>query len=78
MVTTGIDLKNVAGIPEITKFQEHFHEYKIVVYSGLICESIMYQGRVDSDKPINLLFDEVTQHYHVIANWTGPWTMICL
>jgi len=32
--TTGIDLKNVAGIPERTEFQEHFHEYKIVVYSG--------------------------------------------
>ena len=31
----------------------------------------MYQGRVDSDKRINLLFDEVTQHYHVIANVTG-------
>ena len=33
--TTGIDLKNEGRIPEITRFQEHFHEYKIVVYSGL-------------------------------------------
>ena len=31
--TTGIDLKNGGGIPELTRFQEHFHEYKIVVYS---------------------------------------------
>jgi len=30
----------------------------------------MYQGHVESDKRINLLFDEVTQHYHVIANLT--------
>ena len=30
--TTGIDLKNGGGIPELTRFQEHFHEYKIVVY----------------------------------------------
>ena len=29
------------------------------------------EGHVDSDKRINLLFDEVTQHYHVIANLTG-------
>jgi hypothetical protein len=30
----------------------------------------MYQGLVDSDKRINLLVDEVRQHYHVIANLT--------
>ena len=49
----------------------NFHEYKIIVYSELNCESIMYQGLVDSDKRINLLVDEVRQHYHVIANLTG-------
>ena len=31
----------------------------------------MYQENVDSDKRINLLFVEVTQHYHDIANMTG-------
>jgi len=69
--TTAIDLKNGGGIPELTRFQEHFHEYKIVVYSGVNCDSIMYQGHVESDKRINLLFDEVTRHYHVIGNLTG-------
>jgi len=66
--TTGIDLKNSDGIPELTRFQEHFHEYKIMVYSGLNCGSIMYQGHVESEKRINLLFDELTRHYHVIGN----------
>ena len=56
--TTGTDLKNVAGILELTRFQEHFHEYKIVLYSGLNCESIIFQGHVDPDKRINLLLDE--------------------
>jgi len=28
--TTGIDLTNGAGLPELVKFQEHFREYKIV------------------------------------------------
>ena len=65
--TTGIDLKNGGGIPELTRFQEHFHEYKIVVYSRLICDRIMYQGYVESDKRINLLFDEVTRHYMILA-----------
>ena len=31
--TTGIDLNNGGGIPELTRFQDHFHEYKIGVYS---------------------------------------------
>jgi hypothetical protein len=29
--TTGIDLENGAGIPELATFQEHFSEYRIVV-----------------------------------------------
>jgi len=61
--TAGIDLKNVGGITELTRFQEHFHEYKIMTYSGLNCDCIMYQGHVESHKRINLLFDEVTRHY---------------
>ena len=46
--TTVIDLENGARILELTRFQEHFHEYKIVVYSGLKCESIMYQRHVET------------------------------
>jgi len=41
----GIDLTNGAGIPELTKFQEHFHEYKFIVYAGLNCESILFEGQ---------------------------------
>jgi len=33
--TTGIDLSNGAGIPEIVRFREHFRDYRIVVYQGL-------------------------------------------
>ena len=69
--TTGIELKNVGGIPELTRFQEHFHEYKIVVYSELNCESITYQGNVEFEKRIYLLFDYVTFQYHVIGSFTG-------
>jgi len=45
--TTGIDLSKGAGIPELLRFQEHFREYKIVVYQGLNCEDIMIEGQVD-------------------------------
>ena len=65
--TSGIDLTNGAGIPELVRFQEHFHEYKIVVYQGLSCEYIMFDGRVESSKRLNLLSDDVHQHYQVIT-----------
>jgi hypothetical protein len=69
--TTGIDLTNGAGIPELVRFQEHFHKYKIVMYQGLSCDNIMFEGRVQSSKRLNLLYDDVHQHYHVITNLTG-------
>jgi hypothetical protein len=42
--TTGIDLKDGGGIPELIKFQEHFKEYRIVVNDGLNCEGIVFDG----------------------------------
>jgi hypothetical protein len=35
LATTGINLENGGGIPELERFQEHFDQYKIVVYTGL-------------------------------------------
>jgi len=57
-------------IPELIKFQEHFRVYKITAYRGLACEDIMFEGQVDSPKRINLLYDDVERHYHVIVNIT--------
>jgi len=34
---TRINLDNGTGIPKLVRFQEHFHEYKIVVYGELKC-----------------------------------------
>ena len=36
--TTGIDLSNGAGMPELVRLQEHFGQYKIIVYHWLSCE----------------------------------------
>ena len=69
--TTGIDLQNGGGVPEIQRFQDHYTEYKIVVYRGLSCEDIIFEGQVTAEKRVNLLYDEVNRHYHVIANLTG-------
>jgi len=70
---TGIDLTRGGGISEINRFQEHFRDYKIVVYQGLGCEDIIFEGQVDSSKHLNRLYDDVERHYHVITNLT--WAM---
>jgi len=83
--TTGIDLSNGAGISELVRFQEHFREYKIVVYRSLNCDNIIFEGQVDSTKRLNILYDDVERHY-VIANLKGAvarkyvckgWNKVC-
>jgi hypothetical protein len=68
--TTGIDLKDGGGIPELMSFQEHFNDYRLVVYGGLNCEDIVFDGQVESEKRPNILYDDVTCLYHAITNVT--------
>jgi hypothetical protein len=56
LATTGIDLANGGEITKLMKFQEHFKEYRIVVFGGLNCDDIVSYGQVDP-KRINLLYD---------------------
>ena len=72
--TTGIDLTNGGGIRELTQFQQHYKDYRIIVYDTLNCEDRMFDGQNDSEKRIYLLFDETKRHYHVITNLTGVMT----
>jgi hypothetical protein len=53
------------------KFQEHFKEYRIVVFGGLNCEDIYFDGQGESEKRINLVYDDVKRYYHVIKTLTG-------
>ena len=48
--TTGIDPFTRGGIAELIRFQEHIREYKTVVYNGLSCDDILFEGQVDSSK----------------------------
>jgi len=57
IATTGIDLANGEGIPELITFQEHFKDYRIVVFGGLNCDDTVFDGQVESEKRINLLYD---------------------
>ena len=69
--TTGLDLSNGAEIPDLIRSQERFREYKIVVYHGLNCDNIMFEGKVDTAKRLNTIYDDVERYYHVITNLTG-------
>jgi hypothetical protein len=60
--TTGINLENGGGLPELERFQDHFGIYKIVVYTGLNRESIMFEGQVETSERINLLYDNTARH----------------
>ena len=70
--TTGIRLdEGGGGLQELAQFQKYFKDYRIVVYAGLECGNIMYDGGVPSSKRLNLLYDDVTRHYHVLVNLPG-------
>jgi len=71
--TTGIDLSRGGGVPELMHFQEHFKEYRIVVFGGLDCADIIFDGQIESEKRINLVYDAVNKHFHVINSLTGAW-----
>jgi hypothetical protein len=71
LATTGINLENGGVISELERFQDHFEQYKIVVYTGLNCDSIVYEGQVETSDRFNLLYDETTRHYHVIGSLAG-------
>jgi hypothetical protein len=68
---TGIELRNGGRIPELTMFQEHLSQYRNVVYSGLECDSIMFDGQVNAGTRINVPYNDVNRHYNVITNLTG-------
>jgi hypothetical protein len=68
---TGIELGNGGGILELTRLQERFPEYRIVVYSSLNCDNIMFDRHVELNLRLNVLYNNVNCHFHVITNLTG-------
>jgi hypothetical protein len=52
LAMTGIDLTNGGGIPKLIKFQEHFKEYRIVVFGGLNCKYLVFDGQVESEREL--------------------------
>jgi len=53
------------------KFQVHLKEYRIVVFGGINCEDKYFDGQGESEKRINLVYDDAKRHYDAINNLTG-------
>jgi hypothetical protein len=50
IAASGLNLSNGVGIPELEILQNYLDEYRIVVYSGLRCENVIFDGHTKSDK----------------------------
>jgi hypothetical protein len=53
--TTDIYLSNGGGFPQLDRFEYHFRDrYKIVVYGGMNCDFIKFEGQVDVPERIKI------------------------
>jgi G:T-mismatch repair DNA endonuclease (very short patch repair protein) len=71
IAASGVNLSNGGGIPELEILQNYLADYRIVVYSGLRCENVIFDGHTNSSKRLNLLYDFDTKHFNVIVNIAG-------
>jgi hypothetical protein len=60
---TGIDLRHGGGITEIVKFQEYFKDFRIVVFGGLNCADVFFDGQTESKKRINLPYGDFIRNF---------------
>jgi hypothetical protein len=67
----GHQFRSGRAIRVLAKFQEYFKDCRIVVFSGFNVEDIMFDGQIQTEKRINLLYDKVARHYLVIVNITA-------
>ena len=59
---SGVDLSNAGSLQELAQFQEYISEYKIVVFSGLSTDKIIFTGNSVSSKKLYLLYNADTKH----------------
>ena len=68
MKASGVDLSNGGSLQEHAQFQEYLSDYKIVVFSGLNTDRVVFTGNSLSSKKLYLLHNADTKHYSVITN----------
>ena len=65
---SGMDLSNGETLQELAQIQECLSDYKIVVFSGLSSDKVMFGGNSLSSKKFYLLYNADTKHYSVTTN----------
>ena len=68
---SGVDLTNGGGFEELRQFQEHFSDYKILVFDALNPYRVMFSGNYLTPKKLYLLYDRKFGHYNVITKLKG-------
>ena len=63
-----MDLSNGGNLQELAQFQEYLSDYKIVVFSGLSPDKMIFTGNSLSSKKLYLLHNADTKHCSVITN----------
>jgi len=58
-----VNLSNGGSLQELAQFQEYLSDYKIVVFSGLSPDKIIFTGNTVSSKKLYLLYNAETKHY---------------
>ena len=58
------------GSENSRNFRNIKKKHRIFVFSGLNSEDVLFDGQVESETRINLLYDDTTHNYHVITNIT--------
>ena len=59
---SGVDLSNEGSLQELAQFQNYLSDYKIVVFSGLSTDKIIFTGNSVSSKKLYLLYNADTKH----------------
>ena len=54
---TGVDLSRGGGIPELAAFQSQLSQFRIVEYSGLRSESVVFDGQITAPQRVNVLYN---------------------
>jgi hypothetical protein len=60
--------------PGTNEISGTFQKSRFVVFGDLKCNDIVFDKHVENEKTINVLYDDVSKHYHVLGNLTGALT----
>jgi len=71
----GVDPLVQAGLPEAHKFQSFLKEYRLTIFGSRNGKTILFDGNVQSQKYIDILYDTASKHFNTIVNIAGAFNV---